>query len=66
MNIESELQTTDDGYVCTECGRTIPVGGDAIVGMHAAIERIEATGDPQNVTYQYAGIYCSDCFIEAE
>lgn len=66
MNTTKELETTENGYVCTECHGIIPLDSDAVVAMDAAIDRIEATGDPQAVTYQYAGIYHPECFSEAD
>lgn len=64
MNVENGLTASDEGYRCSECGSTIRSGEDAIVAMHAAVEPIEATGDPQAITHQYAGIYHPECFAD--
>lgn len=61
MNTEHDITPIDGGYACTECGGLIPTGSEAIVAMRASIEQIDATGDPQAVTYQYAGVYHPEC-----
>jgi len=64
MNVVDSLTYTADGVLCAECGEPIRTGEDAVVAMNGAIDETLDTGDPQVMTFEYAGVYHRYCFTD--